>query len=66
MEGQNKLSSESQIKLKIKEFIEETNELFETKSKQINTLINSIKTDHEQLLSKSKLEKKYLFEYIIY
>jgi hypothetical protein len=66
MEGQNKLSSESQIKLKIKEFIEETNELFETKSKQINTLINSIKTDHEQLLSKSKFEKKYLFEYIIY
>jgi len=54
MEGQNKLSSESQMKLKIKEFIEETNELFETKSKQINTLINSIKTDHEQLLSKSK------------
>lgn len=66
MEGQNKLSSESQIKLKIKEFIEETNELFETKSKQINTIINSIKTDHEQLLSKSKFEKKYLFEYIIY
>ena len=58
MEGQNKLSSESQIKLKIKEFIEETNELFETKSKQINTLINSIKTDHEQLLSKSKYMKK--------
>ena len=57
MEGQNKLSSESQIKLKIKEFIEETNELFETKSKQINTLINSIKTDHEQLLSKSKYIK---------
>jgi hypothetical protein len=66
MEGQNKMSSESQIKIKIKEFIEETNELFETKSKQINTLINSIKTDHEQLLSKSKFEKKYLFEYIIY
>ena len=57
MEGQNKLSSESQIKIKIKEFIEETNELFETKSKQINTLINSIKTDHEQLLSKSKYIK---------
>ncbi len=63
MEGQNKLSSESQMKLKIKEFIEETNELFETKSKQINTLINSIKTDHEQLLSKSKYEKKNLLEY---
>lgn len=58
MEGQIKLSSENQMKLKIKEFIEETNELFETKSKQINTLINSIKTDHEQLLSKSK--KKYI------
>ena len=65
MEGQNKLSSESQMKLKIKEFIEETNELFETKSKQINTLINSIKTDHEQLLSKSKYEKKYLLEYYL-
>jgi len=67
MEGQNKLSSESQMKLKIKEFIEETNELFETKSKQINTLINSIKTDHEQLLSKSKYiwKKKYLFEYYL-
>jgi len=65
MEGQNKLSSESQMKLKIKEFIEETNDLFETKSKQINTLINSIKTDHEQLLSKSKYEKKYLFEYYL-
>ena len=60
MEGQNKLSSESQIKLKIKEFIEETNELFETKSKQINTLINSIKTDHEQLLSKSKYKKIFI------
>jgi len=65
MEGQNKLSSESQMKLKIKEFIEETNELFETKSKQINALINSIKTDHEQLLSKSKYEKKYLLEYYL-
>lgn len=61
MEGQNKLSSESQMKLKIKEFIEETNELFETKSKQINTLINSIKTDHEQLLSKSKYILKKIF-----
>ena len=61
MEGQNKLSSESQIKIKIKEFIEETNELFETKSKQINTLINSIKTDHEQLLSKSKYIKIFFW-----
>jgi hypothetical protein len=50
MEGQIRLFTESQMKLKIKEFIEETNELFETKSKQINTLINSIKTDHEHLL----------------
>jgi hypothetical protein len=64
MEGQIRLFTESQMKLKIKEFIEETNELFETKSKQINTLINSIKTDHEHLLSKSKYEKNIYFNII--
>ena len=64
MEGQIRLFTESQMKLKIKEFIEETNELFETKSKQINTLINSIKTDHENLLSKSKYEKNIYFNII--
>ena len=64
MEGQIRLFTESQMKLKIKEFIEATNELFETKSKQINTLINSIKTDHEHLLSKSKYEKNIYFNII--
>lgn len=60
MEGQIKISSENQIKIKIKEFLEETNELFETKSKQINTLINSMRIDHELLFSKSKLNNKYI------
>jgi ElaB/YqjD/DUF883 family membrane-anchored ribosome-binding protein len=43
-----------QVKSKIKEFIDETNEIFESKSRQMNTLIQSIKNEHNRLLSKSK------------
>jgi ElaB/YqjD/DUF883 family membrane-anchored ribosome-binding protein len=56
MESQIKLSTERyQLKAKIKEFIEETNEIFESKSRQMNSLIHSIKNEHNRLLSKSKL-----------
>ena len=55
MEAQAKLATERiQIKAKIKEFIDETNEIFESKSRQMNTLIQSIKNKHNRLLSKSK------------
>ena len=54
---QNKQSSEKlQLKSKIKEFIDETNEIFESKVKQMNSIITSIKVDHNRLLSKSKLK----------
>lgn len=57
MDNQTKLSIEKlPQKLKIKEFIEETNEIFESKIKQMNSIINSIKTEHNRLLSKSKIQ----------
>lgn len=56
MESQLKISTEKyQIKAKIKEFIEETNEIFESKIRQMNLIIQSIKNEHNRLLSKSKL-----------
>jgi len=52
---QNKPSSEKlQLKSKIKEFIDETNEIFDSKVKQMNSIITSIKVEHNKLLSKSK------------
>lgn len=61
MEAQIKLPSERyHLKAKIKEFIEETNEIFESKSKQINSLIQSIKNEHNRLLSRGKLFNHYL------
>ena len=45
-----------QIKSKIKEFIDETNEIFESKVKQMNSIITSIKAEHNRLLSKSKIK----------
>lgn len=48
-------SDKPQIKSKIKEFIEETNDIFETKVKQMNLIITSIKAEHNRLLSKSKI-----------
>lgn len=57
MDNQTKLSIEKlPQKSKIKEFIEETNEIFESKIKQMNSIINSIKTEHNRLLSKSKIQ----------
>ena len=56
MESQIKLTTESyQIKAKIKEFIEETNEIFESKARQMNLIIQSITNEHIRLLSRSKL-----------
>ena len=43
-----------QTKSKIKEFIDETNEIFESKIKQMNSIVNSMKIEHSRLLSKSK------------
>ena len=52
---QNKPNSDKfQIKSRIKEFIDETNEIFESKIKQMNSIISSIKSEHSRLLSKSK------------
>ena len=55
MENQEKQNSEkNQLKIKIKEFIDETNEIFESRIKQMNMIIQSIKKDHNRILSKSK------------
>ena len=55
METQIKLPTERyQMKAKIKEFIEETNQIFDIKSRQMNTIIQSIKNEHNRLLSRSK------------
>jgi hypothetical protein len=55
METQMKQSSEKHlIKAKLKEFIEETKEIFEQKAKQINSLIQSMRIEHNRLLSNSK------------
>jgi len=55
MEIQIKQNSEKyQIKAKIKEFIEETNEIFESKARQMNSIIQSLKNDHNRILLKSK------------
>ena len=54
---QNKQNAEKlQVKSKIKEFIDETNEIFESKIKQMNSIITSIRTEHNKLLSKSKIK----------
>ena len=50
-------SDKLQIKSKIKEFLDETNEIFESKLKQMNLIISSIKAEHNKLLSKSKIQK---------
>ena len=56
METQSKQTSEKNlIKSKMKEFIEETKEIFEQKAKQINSLIQSMRIEHNRLLSNSKL-----------
>ena len=47
-------SEKLQLKSKIKEFIDETNEIFDSKVKQMNSIITSIKAEHNKLLSKSK------------
>jgi poly(A) polymerase Pap1 len=63
MEPQIKLTTERyQIKAKIKEFIEETNEIFESKSRQMNLIIQSIKNEHNRLLSRSKLYNFFLLK----
>ena len=56
MESHSKQTSEKNlIKSKMKEFIEETKEIFEQKAKQINSLIQSMRIEHNRLLSNSKL-----------
>ena len=44
-----------QTKSKIKEFIDETNEIFESKIKQMNSIVNSMKMEHSRLMTKSKI-----------
>ena len=45
-----------QTKSKIKELIDETNEIFESKIKRINSIVNSMKIEHNRLLLKSKIK----------
>lgn len=51
---ENQIKQNSQIKSKIKEYIDETNEIFESKIKQVNSIISSLKTEHNNLITKSK------------
>ena len=50
------IADKLQVKSKIKEFIDETNEIFESKVKQMNSIITSIRAEHNKLLSKSKIK----------
>lgn len=60
MENHSKHSSEKYlIKAKLKEFIEETKGIFEQKTKQINSLMQSMRIEHNRLLSNSKYIKNY-------
>ena len=40
------------MKLKLKEFIEETKDNIESKSRQINYLVHSMKTENNRILNK--------------
>ena len=63
MEIQIKQNSEKyQIKAKIKEFIEETNEIFESKVRQMNSIIQSLKNDHNRIMLKSKLSSILFYQ----
>ena len=63
MEIQIKQNSEKyQIKAKIKEFIEETNEIFESKARQMNSIIQSLKNDHNRILMKSKFSSILFYQ----
>ena len=48
-------SEKLQTRSKIKEFIDETNEIFESKIKQMNSIVNSMKIEHSRLMTKSKI-----------
>ena len=48
-------SEKFQTRSKIKEFIDETNEIFESKIKQMNSIVNSMKMEHSRLMAKSKI-----------
>lgn len=63
MEIQIKQNSEKyQIKAKIKEFIEETNEIFESKARQMNLIIQSLKNDHNRIMLKSKFSSILFYQ----
>ncbi len=63
MEIQIKQNSEKyQIKAKIKEFIEETNEIFESKARQMNAIIQSLKNDHNRIMLKSKFSSILFYQ----
>ena len=62
METQARISAEKyHIKSTIKEYIEEVNVIFESKARQMNSIIKSIKLEHNRLLSKSKIIKILIF-----
>ena len=62
MEIQKQNSEKYQIKAKIKEFIEETNEIFESKARQMNSIIQSLKNDHNRIILKSKLSSILFYQ----
>ena len=62
MEIQKQNSEKYQIKAKIKEFIEETNEIFESKARQMNSIIQSLKNDHNRIMLKSKFSSILLYQ----
>ena len=62
MEIQKQNSEKYQIKAKIKEFIEETNEIFESKVRQMNSIIQSLKNDHNRIILKSKLSSILFYQ----
>jgi poly(A) polymerase Pap1 len=62
MEIQKQNSEKYQIKAKIKEFIEETNEIFESKARQMNSIIQSLKNDHNRIMLKSKLSSILFYQ----
>ena len=62
MEIQKQNYEKYQIKAKIKEFIEETNEIFESKARQMNSIIQSLKNDHNRIILKSKLSSILFYQ----
>ena len=60
MSYEEPLKKQSFLKLKIREYAEETKQIMNYKIKIINSLISSLKEENEKLVTKSK----YLIDYL--